>query len=166
MNRFLSLTATLFALSTAPAFSHDGVHIVDAYVRTIGTIGASGAVYFTIQNHADVDDRLLSATSDAAKKLMLHTNVETDGIMSMPAMSEGLPIVAYDEHVLARGGDHLMLMGLTRALKDGDSIRVTLTFEHAGVVTIDVPVDNGRDNARKETLPGHVHGSTAPAPSN
>jgi copper(I)-binding protein len=46
-----------------------------------------------------------------------------------------------------RGGDHIMLMGLTRAFKDGDMIHLTLTFEHAGVVDVDVPVDNARTGA-------------------
>ena len=47
--------------------------------------------------------------------------------------------------MLARGGDHVMLMGLTGPLKDGDSFPLTLTFEHAGNVTVDVVVDSARD---------------------
>ena len=73
----------------------------------------------------------------------MHTHSQNaDGVMTMPAVPEGFPITAGGELVLERGGDHVMLMGLTRALKDGDMINLTLTFEHAGDVVVDVPVDN------------------------
>ena len=37
-----------------PAFAHDGVHIENAYARSNGGIGATGAIFFEITNHADV----------------------------------------------------------------------------------------------------------------
>jgi len=42
--------------------------------------------------------------------------------------------------LLAPGGYHGMLMGLTTALKEGDSFPVTLSFEKAGEVTVNVDV--------------------------
>jgi hypothetical protein len=38
------------------------------------------------------------------------------------------------------GGYHIMLLGLTRDLKPGDTVNVTLTFDKAGRMTVDAPV--------------------------
>lgn len=145
MNRLQTLIAAAAALFALPAFAHDGVHIENAYALTMGGIGKSGAVFFEITNHADVDDRLLDAKSDVAEKVELHTHKDDgNGVMQMVHVPEGFPIEALGSHALQRGGDHVMLMGLTRELKDGDIITLTLTFEHAGEVVVEAPVDNAR----------------------
>jgi hypothetical protein len=90
------------------------------------------------------DDRLIAAATDAAERAELHTHVEDpSGMMQMLNVPEGFAIPAQGRRDLARGGDHVMLMGLTRPLKDGDRIALTLTFERSGPVTLDVPVDAG-----------------------
>ncbi len=43
--------------------------------------------------------------------------------------------------MLARGGDHVMFMGLNEVLTHGDTINVTLVFEKAGEVAVEIPVD-------------------------
>lgn len=154
MTRFKTLMAVALIglpFMSLPALAHNGVHILDAYARVTGT---SGAIFLTIENHQDDDDRLLSAKTDAAEMAGLHTHIAaTDGVMKMREVADGFLIPAYGDHALMRGGDHIMLMGLTRALKDGDMIHLTLTFERAGVVEMDVPVDNARQEAAK----GHDH---------
>ena len=50
------------------------------------------------------------------------------------------------------GGTHLMLMGLAAPLKEGGSFPLTVTFEKAGTMTIEVQVAPlGAD-----APPGHV----------
>ncbi|NCX55288.1 MAG: copper chaperone PCu(A)C [Rhodobacterales bacterium] len=56
-------------------------------------------------------------------------------------------------HALKRGGDHVMFMGLTRSLEHGDKFELTLTFEHAGDVTLTVPVDL----ELQDEMPAHKH---------
>lgn len=167
MTRFQSFLAAAAVFFAVPAFAHNGVHINDPYARTMGGIGASGAIFLEIENHADVDDRLMSAASDVADKVELHTHKEgADGVMQMMAVPEGFPVTALQAHSLQRGGDHIMLMGLTRELKDGDMITVTLTFEHAGEVVVEVPVDNARKPDAMGMGMGHKHGNMPAAPSN
>lgn len=159
---FFVAVATLLAV---PAFAHDGVMIADPYARSMGGVGASGAVFFTIMNHSAEDDRLIDARSDAAQKVELHTHKDDgNGVMQMLHVPEGFVIPAGGEHALARGGDHVMLMGLTEALADGDMVSVTLVFEKAGEVVIEAPVDNARkgpmamDHSGHEMQHGHGHG--------
>jgi periplasmic copper chaperone A len=156
MTRFQTLLAASAALFAFPALAHDGVHIHDPYAITTGAIGATGAVFFSVENHADVDDRLTAVTSDVAEKVEMHTHSQdANGVMTMPAVPEGFPVVAGGDMVLERGGDHIMLMGLTRALKDGDTFEMTLTFEHAGEVVVEVPVDNHHKAAEGDAHSGH-----------
>lgn len=138
----LVAAAALLCL-TLPAVANDGVRINDAYARAST---ASGAVFFEIENHQTDDDRLIAASAEGvAARVELHTHIEdAGGVMQMREVPEGFVVPGNGTHALARGGDHVMLMGLTAPLKTGDVISLTLTFERAGVVTVEVPVDNAR----------------------
>ncbi len=143
------------ALMSLPAMAHDGIHVEDAYARASAQ---SGAVFLTIVNHSATPDRLIAARTDAAARAELHTHSQdANGVMQMLEVTEGFPVAGHETHALSRGGDHLMLMGLTRPLKTGDTLTLILTFEREGEVTLDVPVDNDR----KATAPAaHNHSPT------
>ena len=64
--------------------------------------------------------------------------------MRMREIKAGIPLPAGATHTLSRGGDHVMLMGVTQELVDGETVPLTLVFEIAGEVVIEVPVDNER----------------------
>ncbi|MFA9229702.1 MAG: copper chaperone PCu(A)C [Microgenomates group bacterium] len=168
MTRYLTLivaaaTYLCFPAFAPAAFAHDGVHIVDPYARTTGGVGGNAAVFLVVENHQIADDQLLSVTSDAAKLVELHTHTEdANGVMTMGAVPEGFTIPANGEHALARGGDHVMMMGLTHELVDGDIITLTLIFKTAGAVTVEAVVDN----ARKEgmAMDHSAHGAAKVSP--
>ncbi len=139
----LSLAAAL-ALFAAPAFAHEGVHVIDPFARFIGP---SGAAYFRILNHADTPDRLVSASSPDAGMVMLMTSApDANGVMKMTDLDNGIAVDGESRHDLAPGGDHLMLMDPTHPVKQGDTVTVVLTFEHAGQVTVTIPVMNKRQD--------------------
>ena len=143
---FAALAAALSLSLPATAEEHpEGIHVHDVYARSMGQMGASGAIFFMMHNNTDTDDRLVSAAADVAERVELHTHKEdANGVMQMLHVEEGFPIAAGDMHALERGGDHVMLMGLTRDLKDGDTFPLTLTFEQAGQITVEAVVDNAR----------------------
>lgn len=164
MTAFKTLLAALATAIALPAFAEGTITITDPYARTMGGIGKSGAVFFLITNTGAEDDRLIDAKSDVAQMVQLHTHKEdAAGVMQMLHVPEGFPVAAGAEHALARGGDHVMLMGLTREVKDGDKVAVTLVFEKAGEVVIEAPVDNAR---KDEGMMKHKHGQMGAAPSN
>lgn len=103
-----------------------------------------GAVYLLILNHADDDDRLISASSPQADMAMVMVTTEKNGVTSMTNTDGGLVIRAYDTVVLAPGQAHVMLMGLKARIQTGATIEVTLTFANSGKVTLRVPVMNTR----------------------
>lgn len=121
------------------------IEIRDAYVRTASPVAKSGAAFMVIENNGTNDDRLIAASTDGAAISELHTSRQTDtGMMQMLPVTEGFAIAAGTTRALARGGDHIMLMGLTSTLKDGDMVHFTLQFEKAGLVEVDLPLDMAR----------------------
>lgn len=139
-------TTVLAAVAAALAFPAlaDMAKIIvdDPYARSSGAMASSGAAFMTLMNHTDQDDRLIAASSDAAARVELHTHKEnSDGVMRMMEVKEGFAVPAGGMHALARGGDHVMLMGLTAPMEQGGTVTLTLTFEKAGEITVDVPVD-------------------------
>ncbi len=105
----------------------------------------SGAIYMLITNTGETDDRLVGVSTEIAKRTELHTTKAAEGgVMKMMPIEGGVEIPAGGIHVFQRGGDHIMLMGLGAPLVDGDTVAVTLTFEHAGEMTVEVPVVLGR----------------------
>lgn len=149
LTRSLAATAcTIIGLAIAPfALAEDHpaeIHVHDVYARA-GGMGKSGAVFFMMHNMTETDDRLIDARAEVAKKVELHTHKDMgDGVMKMMHVPEGFPLPAGEMHELARGGDHVMLMGLTADLKNGDHFPLTLIFEQAGEITVDAIVDNDR----------------------
>jgi copper(I)-binding protein len=141
---FAAASAAFLAIASAPlAFAGD-ITITDPYLRLSGAMASSAAAFMTIENHG-ADDRLIDVHSDLAQKVELHTHLQdANGVMKMVHVAEGLPIAAGENHVLQRGGDHVMFLGLNEKPVQGDMVSLTLTFEKAGDVTIEVPVDNER----------------------
>lgn len=152
----LTLATALAVGFALPALACDGLHIEDAYARASTGMSQSGAAFMHIANHGDTECRLIGARSDAAERVELHTHLEDDsGIMRMLEVEEGFVIPANGEHILARGGDHLMFLGLTRAFNHGDDLVVTLSFEQGDDIEITIPVDLERT---PDHHGGHSHG--------
>jgi copper(I)-binding protein len=130
------LLAAALILSAPAVMACETVTIGDLTIEhawSKATIGAGRPGVFY------VDDALIGIATPAAGMPMLHETVVKDGIASMPhAMS--IPVPAGQNVQLSPGGYHGMLMGLTTALKEGDSFPVTLSFEKAGEVTVNVDV--------------------------
>ncbi|MEM5467609.1 copper chaperone PCu(A)C [Celeribacter marinus] len=147
----MTLKSTLLAgfsvlAFAVPAFAD--ITIDDAYARSSGMSAKAGAAFFVIHNSGTEDDQLINATSDVSKLVELHTHKDMgDGVMKMMHVPEGFTIPAGGEHALARGGDHVMFMGINEGFAQGDVLTVTLTFEKAGDITVDIPVDLERKDA-------------------
>lgn len=142
------------AAAFAPAaFAHDGLTIRDAYVRS--TNPQTAAAFMVVENHQDMDCPLGGVTSDAASKVELHTHSEQDGVMRMHKIDGPIVIPAGADHALARGGDHVMLMGLNAPLADGDTVALTLDFGPCGTREVEAPMDNDRAPDAASAHTGH-----------
>lgn len=145
----LFITAFSSFLALSPILSAGQIVISDAYARSAGPLAKAGAAYMKIMNHSDESDRLIGVQSDIAKKTELHTHLKDDnGVIRMVRIDEGIEIGSMKEHRLVRGGQHIMFMGLKEAFKTGKIIPVTLFFEIAGEVGVEIVVDQDRNEKK------------------
>ena len=134
--RYLLFLISFLLLS--PAWAEEGLD-VQGWARATATKARNGAAYITIKNSSGSRDRLLSEKSLAAKSAALHNHVMDNGVVKMrPAGSIEIP--AYGTVIMKPGGLHVMLMGLKSPLVKGGSLPLTLTFEKAGTMTIQIKI--------------------------
>lgn len=154
----LRIVAAVAAFVLAvPAFA-EGIMVDDPYARVSSKKSTSGAAFMVIHNHSGGDDRLLDAKSDVAKRVELHTHLQdANGVMKMVHVEEGFALPKDGMIEMKRGGAHVMFMGLTAPLEHGDKVNVTLVFEKAGEVQIEVPVDLERKPMKGKMKHKHSH---------
>jgi copper(I)-binding protein len=101
--------------------------------------GDVAALYLVVVDQQGAGDRLIGAQCAAGDATLHETRVE-DGRVRMLHASDGLPVPAHGELRLEPGGAHVMLTGLRHALAAGERVHVTLEFERAGRLALEVPV--------------------------
>jgi hypothetical protein len=133
------VSALLLVLTVACSTQH-GITITDPMARPSPLGGGTGGAFMTIRNETGQADRLRSAASTAARAVELHETVDDNGMMRMVPQPEGWEIGPGSELELKPGGKHIMLIELVRPLEPGNSIEITLDFEKAGPIRVQVPV--------------------------
>jgi len=135
----LALTAAaIYSFAQNAQKGGDTIVVKEAWARATPQGATVGAIYVTIENHGATHDRLISVTSSAAASAMIHATVEEGGISQMRESAAG--IAPRGTLRMEPGGTHIMLMGLSKALKEGETVDVTLSFAKAGNVTINATV--------------------------
>jgi len=130
--------------------------ITGAFTRATLPNAPVGGAYLTITNSGTADDRLVSASTPAAGMTQIHEMKMDGDVMKMNELPDGLVIPAGQSVALEPGGYHLMLMQLTGPLVEGTKVPVTLTFEKAG--TVEVEVDVGGIAAKEPAMDHAMHG--------
>ena len=137
-----------FGLAACGRAQTQGLHVADAWASpTPGGVNIS-AGYLTIVNDSDTADALTGAASPRAARVDLHEMSMNGPVMQM-RVTTSLAIPAHGRVALAPGGMHLMFNGVATAFTEGERIPVQLTFAHAGVVAVELPVSR--------TAPLHQH---------
>ncbi|CCG42211.1 copper chaperone PCu(A)C [Magnetospirillum molischianum] len=146
MKRFaVAVGALALGLAALPALAAD-IEISGSFLRPPVVDGGNGAAFFTITNHGPAD-RLIAAAAPAARAVELHTHLRDGDVMRMRKV-DSIAVPEQGRVELKPGGDHVMLFGLDpAAVVPGARLPLTLTFEQAGAIQIEVPV---------ATLPGPI----------
>lgn len=129
----------------APLAAHDfraGDLVIDhPWTRAVGAAAPTAAGYMIIRNTGAAPDRLVAAETPRAARVELHEMSVTDGIMRMRPIAGGIALPPGGEVRLAPGGLHLMLIGPQGGFEQGARVPVTLVFERAGRVAVELAVD-------------------------
>ena len=115
-----------------------GITITAAWARASTGGRRPSAAYLTLRN-AGQADVLTGIASPVAEKVRIHQSVMENGVMRMRS-AEPLSLPSGAEIQMKPGGFHIMLMRLKQPVEKDGVITLTLTFEKAGDVTIEVPV--------------------------
>ncbi len=133
-------TATMPVKNEMPGVAMaDDLHITKAWTRATPNGAPTGGAFFTVSNNGATADRLMGASSEVAAVIEVHEMSVTDGVMKMKQMVDGLLIEPGATVELKPGRFHMMMIGLPNAIKQGDMVKITLEFEHAGKVDVMFP---------------------------
>lgn len=131
-----------------------GLTLRDSYVKAVPEDGEMpmSAIFGVLANTSDRDITLVRGTSDVAGTVELHEMAIEDGKMKMQPREGGFVVPAGGELALEPGGLHVMLIGLTRDIKAGDTVTATLTTADGQDLTVEAV---GRDlpNANESYAP-------------
>ena len=142
----ITLASTAFAQTTVP----------EPWVRaTVPQQSASGA--FMQLRSADAA-RLVAVSSPVAASVQIHKMEMTGQMMKMREV-DAIDLPAKQTVNLASGGFHIMLVGLKRQLKEGDSVPLSLVIEHGKgkreTVAVNAPVKPPTYAAPQGAAPMH-----------
>ena len=152
------IAAALTTVCAVSAFAQN-VTVTDAWARaTVQGQKATGAfMKITAKDNA----KLVSASSSAAGVVEIHEMKMDAGVMRMRELAQGLALPAGETVALRPGGYHLMLMDLRAPLREGTPVPVTLVFERAGRIEVELKVE--APTARQSGHGDHGAGHAAPA---
>ncbi|HEX7435069.1 MAG TPA: copper chaperone PCu(A)C [Caldimonas sp.] len=156
-----SLVAMFAAVAVVAAAAHDttvGEIAIEHPYATPSLAGTTtGAAYFVaLENTGAKPDKLVRASTPVAASVEMHTmSVDAQGVMRMREV-DGIALAPKQSVRMRPGmGDHLMLVGLKRPLKEGETFAMTLQFERAGKVEVKVVVQTPRASAAMPDM--HMH---------
>lgn len=126
----------------APAYevTSKGVTVAQPWVRATPAGATVGAAFMEIRTAAGVSDKLISAASPAAGRLEIHTHIMDGNVMKMRRV-EMLDLKDGDSRALKPMGDHVMFFDLKQPLKEGDKVKIQLTFEKAGMIEVEGSIE-------------------------
>ncbi|HHH9558893.1 TPA: copper chaperone PCu(A)C [Pseudomonas aeruginosa] len=117
------------------------LEVAHPWARETPPGATTAAVYLTVKNKGASADKLVGAETSAAGMADLHQSQNKDGTMTMVPV-QAIDIPAKGRAKLVPMGYHLMLMDLKAPLKVGQKVPVTLKFEKAGSLPVEVEVQN------------------------
>ncbi|VXC80350.1 conserved exported hypothetical protein [Pseudomonas sp. 8Z] len=137
-------------LAQAHEYEVGQLHIDHPWSREMPPVAPTAAAYFVVHNKGSEADRLLSVSTPVAGKAELHQHLHESGVMKMQQVQD-VAIPAGGEVKFEPMGYHVMLFNLKQQAKDGERFPMTLNFEKAGSVEVQVAV-------QKEAPAGHEQG--------
>jgi len=151
-NRIKLLTAAMLTAAFLPvsgALAGD-IDIENPWARASAGPAKAGAAFMEIKNDSVTADRVTGASADVSEAVELHTHIRDGDVMRMRQV-EFIEVPANGAVELKPGGLHVMFLGLKAPLKEGETFPLTLTFENADDMTVEVEV-------KKAGAMGDMHG--------
>ena len=151
--------AIFFATATsAKNYQAGTIHIVAPFSRALPPISKNGAVYLTLTNYGHLSDQFIGATTPIAEYAEIHTHRMENGMMKMRKVDQ-VELPPNEEVAFAPGRNHIMLIGLSQTLKEGERFSLMLHFKEAGQTMVEVIIEAA--GATSASHSEHDHGAPA-----
>lgn len=138
------MLAALCAVLATPAFALDyklgAIEIGQPWTRATPPTAESGGGYLVLKNTGTTPDRLVAVKSPAAGKVEIHEMKMDGNIMRMREVEKGIEIPPGATVELKPGGFHVMFMGLRAPFAKDAKVPLTLVFEKAGSIDVELAV--------------------------
>ena len=135
----LTICLSVLAQAQAQTSTTNSISVEHPWARATPAGAKTGAAYLTLVNNGTVADRLIRASTPVAEKVQVHQEIDDNGVMKM----RELPVVDIGPGAALTfkpGGTHMMIIGLKQPLKKGQTFPLTLEFEKAGKLDLQVPI--------------------------
>ena len=156
LNKLIVLAALLLPACFANAHEYKAgeLEIAHPWSQELPPNAPNVAAYFVIHNSGKTADRLLSVDSPIAGEAQLHEHVMQGDVMKMQHVPS-VQIPAGGEVTFAPMAYHVMLLNLKdrSLLSDGKRFPLTMHFEKAGDVQVEVAVEKQTPQAMQK----HAH---------
>ena len=138
------VAAAFISLLPLSAFAHDyeinGLKVEHPIAKATTETARASAGYLSITNTGETVDHLVGVEADFPR-VMVHDTIVEDGVASMMHM-DSIALEPGQTVVFEPGGLHVMFMGLSEQLIEGQKIPGTLIFENAGRLDIEFNVEH------------------------
>lgn len=92
------------------------------------------AAFFTLRHHGSEQTLIAAEIPSVTNNVQLHSMTMKDGVMAMEEMKDGYSLKTGENH-FAKGGNHLMLMDISKPPKVGSKHKLTLIFKDGSKVS-------------------------------
>jgi copper(I)-binding protein len=137
MKQFMQKIVVLFAMVSLQSFAD--VQIRDGYVREMPPGQQNTAAFMHVLNSGDKPVVIVRAESSRAASVELHQHIHANGMMRMQAVPS-ITIPAKGEFVFKSGDYHVMLLGVTPAVKAGETVVLVFVMDDGARIAVDLPV--------------------------
>jgi copper(I)-binding protein len=134
------LPSWLSGARKSTAYTLGRLVISDPWARAVSEASPECGGFFAVTNKGEVADRLVSASSPLAERIEIHAIRVVGADIKMRPLPDGLRIPAGTALTLKPRGYHLLMLGMKVPLARGASLPVTLVFDNAGSVEIELEI--------------------------
>jgi len=130
MRCFVTLAALL--LLSCSGGGEPEISAVDGWTREVAPGQSTAVAYVVISNGGEGSDKLIGAESPVAAEATLHSSSSAGGVARMRRIVDAVVIPGHSRIAFKPGGNHIMLTGLKRTPRAGETAELTLIFELSG----------------------------------